>query len=977
MVKGSLDSISNEDVFVCERCAINLYVDKDSIEIADVETILDWLNLSENNLAKIDHFRESYSLDGLWKKMLPDLEAYTIKNIELKDDLETAENENDWEKIPKIQIQSKMLLSSIFKSKLYKEYIKQINYMKFCDLEAKKKLIKSSYKPLEKSKDINEKSEHDKIFEQLQEAKNLIQQKDDLISQKDAEIKKKDQLIVEKAKIVTEKGNQIKNSQKIIDQKKQTIEQKDQQIFQQDCQMDKLANDRLMSKTPSQILNSQKSHLEQEHSKKDQNIKELQKKLDDLEKKDKIQQNIIEQLQKMTTQQKEDKDRDSTHEHQKDSFESKNTSKLLKDQEKNKVGNMEKVLEQQLAICKDTQALIDTLSTSNKKNQKFPLKEFMTLKDTELCDSKGETPTNVDPSIIKRTVKEVLYPTSKPNRWKESWERELEIYPNYENLSGKTQLEPRPEPTSQSTTSVKNTTKTSKSIEEPQTLSLDVIISIRNKVTTILSGATTKIEDSHKHDLDTLLISLSGTLQRRVFVVTILTKAIEEKDRVLMYGSLLCEISKRESERFTELKKQQSQEFNEKAQQEHFEEELTQALRFILKDILTKLSKDIECKSNTSENVQSNINNLSSYSSLFSYLRLEGELFKHNLLNAFFEIETLHVLLGRGTENFKLKESEATIIATCLFLQDIGLKLDEKISANLKDGVEESIRFRFAGILEVYHRSLDILDSYKNRKDLTPRLKQLTIVTLILKMSCWKAGGFAYCFPEDSIEKPSVWEETKQLPTEFGYISPRAFQMVLMSLFFNWVKYYHCSIDFMLSFTMCSYGEQILLFYLKSVFFLGQENYDCFPSYFLILFQSKIFSVQDVENGLASYFKLIPQLGAELPNFGNALTDLIFFIFIFHDIGNFERVLKKTEFKMISELEDDSQCIDIIFEIFSKLLYKIQMTLGDDKMMYFYSQFNIQQPCKLLKPLIKHPRLFDELVCQGVPPQIISLINIS
>ncbi|CAI2381667.1 unnamed protein product [Moneuplotes crassus] len=960
MIKGSSDSIFDEDIFVCERCAINLYVDKDSIEITDVETILDWLNLSENNLAKIDNFRESHSLDGLWKKMLPDLEAYTIKSIELKDDLETAENTNDWEKIPKIQIQSKMLLSSIFKSKLYKEYIKQINYMKFCDLEAKKKLIKSSYKPLEKSKDINEKSKNYKIVEQSQEAKNFCQKKEDLIFQKDAEIKKRDQLTEEKAKMITKKGSQIKNHQQTNDQKKQTIEQKEQQIYQQDCQMDKLANERFMFTIPSHTLSNQKSNLEQEHSKKDQNIKELQKKLDDLEKKDKIQQNIIEQLQKMTTQQKEEKDRDSTHEHQKDSFESKNTSKLLKDQENNKVGNMEKVLEQQLAICKDTQALIDTLSTSNKKNQKFPLKEFMLMKDTEVCDSKGVTQTNVDLSIIKRTVKEEK-------------ERKLKIEPNEENLSEKTQCESKPESTSMSVTSMDSISKSSPNADESQVVSPALAESIKKRVIDILIDIPSKIQERHRRGLDAILKELSSTSQRRVFINAILAKAIEEKGREELYGSVCCGLRIRESNRIQEMKKQHSPESDAHLQQWNFKEELYQEIQLIFIKILKDLPQDVESTIKQSKSTQNSPNNKPDYSPLFSYLKLEGKLYRCSFFHAYFEIETLLVLLGNEMYHCKLETNDTTIRAACLFLQDIGPTLDEEISSNLKDDASERLKSAFLKVHKIYLQLLAIIESYKTRNDITSESKQLITVTLELKKSGWKEESTSAPSPQ----KTSSPDELKPLSSEFGFDSPVAFHTVLMNVYINWVNDSKCNPYFLATFKNSPYGEQILFFYLKSIYFLKNEEYVHFPDYFHILYKNNIFSVEDVENGFASFFQALPQLSIKLFKLDNHIWDLLYFIFIFCKIGDFEKVLKKTNFEQISKTKNAFGCIDIFFEIFAKFLHKIQLNHDEKTMLHCYTSSSIKQYCSVLKPLIQHPHLFNNLLLQGIPLKIISLINIS
>ncbi|CAI2362458.1 unnamed protein product [Moneuplotes crassus] len=360
LIKCSSDNIFDEDTFVCERCASNLYIDEDTIKIPNLEIILDCLNLAEYNLTQIDSFKEAHNLDKLWKKLLPELEALIISNIELKDDLEITITENNWRKIPSIHIQSKNLLSSVLNSKLYKEYCRQSNYMKFCDQEAKKKPKRLSKLQPEESKLSIDKSEHEKVLKELKETKNLCLQKDELITQKQDEIQQKDKHIEEKSKEIMDKFTQIKNYSHRASEEEKNIKVKEEKILQQKAQIDKLQKDKEQAIA---------KNVKQAQTEKDQEIKDFKLRVSELEKKEKIQQNIISQLQKKAT------------EHQ---------ALIPPILRSSPLGN---------ATPQNNQKLIPTAKS-------FKPSKSISFKDHKLCRPKGEMQTNINPLVIGRPSQE-------------------------------------------------------------------------------------------------------------------------------------------------------------------------------------------------------------------------------------------------------------------------------------------------------------------------------------------------------------------------------------------------------------------------------------------------------------------------------------------------------------------------------------------------------------------------------------------
>ncbi|CAI2382036.1 unnamed protein product [Moneuplotes crassus] len=938
LIKSSPDSILDEDIFVCKKCAMSLYVQEKSIEIADAETILDCLNFSEHNIAKIDNFKESYNFEELWKKMLPDLEAFTIKSIELKDELETADIINDWKKMVDIQIQARLLLESILNSKLYKEYIRQTNYMNFRDQEAKKKPKKSLHKNTEKSKSTTKISEHIKVREQLQEENKLFQQSD-------LQTMHKDHIFSQNPTTIVEKDSQPASFHQEIEHEKKDIGQQ-QDIIQQVPGISSLENDKARLNNTNKTLNNDKSHLEKKYTKKSQDIKELQQELDSLNKKGKKKHHNITKLQEQTTPLEERK-------------EDELQGILMKTHPKDSENNTgeEKISESEKAGLKNK--VNETNSKSCIKEEIDPLEETISMKDTDLEGSKGEILNNVDSSATEKpSIKTFCTQPKKKKKGKQKYCRKGQACVNNKIL-------PQTVPIQQ------NSSKTESNFKDLQTNSrLELVTAIKKRVTDILNNENTpEFSGTVVRGLCKLLKELRCTNQRRVFIKTIITCAIKEKkkDKEIMYACLLRKLSEEDNNGTQEPKPNSV--LKSLPHKINFTEELLEEIRLLFIDILKQSTSDEETTNKQKEDIGKDSENVYLRSSLLKYLKLESELFKLNVFLPNLQVEILQTLIGNYTIELDFTENEFTIEAACLFLRDVGPKLDQTFAASAKDGDKEFLPLdcRWG-----YNEALDILYSYQVRQDLSPSLRNYIMMILDMRATGWGTGLPPQASSQDHLDR----KKAKNLPSEFKCDHPYALRMLLMTVFMSWHESCICNKDFLGTFKNSPYGATILTIYLESVYYLRKEAYDCFVTFFYILYEQHIISDEDIESGLVSFFKRLPRFEAGLPHLSDPLSDLLYFIFISRGIGDFGTVLTKTEFDKIIISKEENKGIDIFFEIFASLLFKIHQFLGLDIMKTFYSKSNLETACKLLHPHIHYTHLFSDLSNQSIPSTIIELLDL-
>ena len=94
----------------------------------------------------------------------------------------------------------------------------------------------------------------------------------------------------------------------------------------------------------------------------------------------------------------------------------------------------------------------------------------------------------------------------------------------------------------------------------------------------------------------------------------------------------------------------------------------------------------------------------------------------------------------------------------------------------------------------------------------------------------------------------------------------------------------------------CS-GDKVVELLLDKLYDKEEEEVKKFEEYFLALFHKKLFSKQDIEKGISSFFVTIPNIESDFPHLPHLFSDLLHFIFIEKNIADFSRV----EIKLVGD----------------------------------------------------------------------------
>ncbi|CAI2369523.1 unnamed protein product [Moneuplotes crassus] len=987
LIKCSSDNIFDEDTFVCERCASNLYIDEDPIKIPNLEIILDCLNLAEYNLTQIDSFKEAHNLDKLWKKLLPELEALIISNIELKDDLEITITENNWRKIPSIHIQSKNLLSSVLNSKLYKEYCRQSNYMKFCDQEAKKKPKRLSKLQPEESKLSIDKSEHEKVLKELQETRNLCLQKDEIITQKQDEIQQKDNHIEEKSKEIMENFIQIKNFSHQASEEQKYIKLKEEKILQQKAQIDKLLKNQEQINT---------ANLEQTQSEKDQEIKEFKLRLSELEKKDKIQQNIISQLQKKVTDHQAPKKLETKDDYL-DAY-AEGFKTFLK--------ALKVPLNLEIPGIGDVKAqaeLLKNISKISTQDQRVKLAPFLAMKYEDMCNPKGEIQPNVNPAVIGRSFQERESNKSTPKCSAKDFQDNLQnpAAGSHKNISeSETEIEPN--------TLIPVTPDLASSIATPPTSESPIKLQLKP----LLLKSPLPTTALHK-----LLQQCSTSDQRADFVSTILTQAIEEDTnqsnlqgkecRVASYASLLVKLKNKEAQ---DIRKQlqegvQVKNFNMKNGDGPLKEEVYKQSKVLFLEVARELVIKRNMKDKRKEIIEE-------YKcKLFNYLKLKGELYMNGFCGVDIQISILKALLGQGNDEFALKATGFTIEGACILLQIIGTKLRKRFSCIGQNGENQQEKRKLKKVKKTYNEIIKTLKNLKKREYMNTRIGNLIEEALSVKIeelptNNQKKENRAVIEEKKEPSQKSVSETSKECTSQllakkeksvaFNYLNmDSAFPPLSSSVKQSKIQpsepktsqnSSHLSDNEFVSFFKLTKNnlaespkgnsKSIQLEALLDKLILSEDIHLVnFPNFLNLLCKDNSITKEDIEAALASFWNKIRISKHDFPKLIGTFVGLLYSIFVDKKIADFHRFMAGVDYNAVQD-DQGIDSFDVYFKIFGTFLHLIQLTLGDKKLTHYYNHFQIKEACLKLKSLPHRKEIFKELADQGISEKVIILIDV-
>lgn len=237
-------------------------------------------------------------------------------------------------------------------------------------------------------------------------------------------------------------------------------------------------------------------------------------------------------------------------------------------------------------------------------------------------------------------------------------------------------------------------------------------------------------------------------------------------------------------------------------------------------------------------------------------------------------------------------------------------------------------------------------------------------------------SGLSDLEEDHSIPKPV---EKHYSPREMEHMDHEAIKDRMIGNFDEWIKTGEFNFDmFKKPENQCS-KDQILEFLLDKLYDKQEKDVKKFNHYFFELYEKDLFGKNNIENALSNFFKIIPDIEADFPHLANLFSGLLYFIFVDKNIADF----KKVKIELVGDnedLKDDEEpmyFIDIYFKILASLMTKIEHNLDQEKLLYFYKQFNIENTAKLLKPFMLEDDLFSELPkVQGASKTVVQLLDV-
>lgn len=156
-----------------------------------------------------------------------------------------------------------------------------------------------------------------------------------------------------------------------------------------------------------------------------------------------------------------------------------------------------------------------------------------------------------------------------------------------------------------------------------------------------------------------------------------------------------------------------------------------------------------------------------------------------------------------------------------------------------------------------------------------------------------------------------------------------------------------------------------------------------FNDYFFELFNSKghsgkhskhhkshhgdnLLSKRDIEEGFSEFFVSLPDIEADYPHLPNLLSDLMFFVFIDKNIADFSKVEVRLASDELEEDEEPIYLVDIFVKVFGSFLGKIEERMGEEKLNYYYSHFNIKAKIDTIREYVDEDVYNEIQVSQNV-----------
>ncbi|CAI2377618.1 unnamed protein product [Moneuplotes crassus] len=414
---------------------------------------------------------------------------------------------------------------------------------------------------------------------------------------------------------------------------------------------------------------------------------------------------------------------------------------------------------------------------------------------------------------------------------------------------------------------------------------------------------------------------------------------------------------------------------------------------------------------------------------LFGNLTFIAELYKKKLVGINVPIVVLRTLLGQTDEEFGQKANEFTVEGACTFLKRVGSRLDKATKSKSKKGGEESpTKKKSEKHQETFENMLVVLKGYEDNEYSKSRVGYLIKNTLEMRESNWenkdikegpktkkqikkdhqaamrgdddlhkspskmnkkhsvKKGGFGELAMQKTESSMSIMSESDNYnipkpvekeysPREMEHMDHEAIKDRFIGNFVEWIQTSEYNLEMFNKPENKTPKSKILEFLLDKLYDKEEKDVKKFPEYFFHLFEKKMYAKKDIEVALTAFFKTIPDIEADFPHLANLYSDLLYFIFVEKDIADFRKVHIKIESG--AEGEEPDVFIEIYFKIFAALLTKIQANLGDDKLAHYFTQFKVSETCKMLKPYILEDGLFDEMIEQGIPEKVVSLVNVA
>ena len=420
---------------------------------------------------------------------------------------------------------------------------------------------------------------------------------------------------------------------------------------------------------------------------------------------------------------------------------------------------------------------------------------------------------------------------------------------------------------------------------------------------------------------------------------------------------------------------------------------------------------------------------------LFGNLKFIAELFKKKLVVKTVPLYVLRLLLGMEADT---KCNDFTIEGACTFICKVGARLEkltnksstgdnpaeeekgdsENVFTKVINRIEElgqsetvdqRIRFIIKNTIEVkemgwvdkdeqegpktkkkikqeFVSEMNGEDNKSSRKSISKSKKDVGKIALNLN----KMESTTSMLSEvtEDLEEYNKHPTKEYSPREQVHMDHEAVKDKLIGNFSEWLNTNKLDSSVFVEESKYLSGGTLINYMLMKLFDKEQEEITKFNEFFMQLQNAKLkskgsgdngssgqlFGKKEIEEGISSFFLIIPNIESDYPRLPDQFSELLYFIFIDKNIADFSKVEIKLESdEELEDGEDPIYMVDIYIKILAVLFTKIEDRLGESKMHQLYEHYGIESTIEILKPHLMGDYIDDEV---KISETVLKLLNV-